>query len=53
MYLTLYKEDSEMENTDKIKMLQTIYAGSLADHVLRLGNEGVLKKVTDQKKLNR
>jgi hypothetical protein len=39
-----------MESNEKIRMLQTIYAGAMADHVLRLGNEGVLEKVTAQKK---
>ena len=39
-----------METTEKIRMLQAVYAGALADSVLRLGNEGVLEKVTQQKR---
>lgn len=40
-----------MEAVEKVKMLQAIYAGALADSVLRLGNEGVLEKVTQQKRV--
>ena len=40
-----------MEATEKVKMLQAIYAGALADSVLRLGTEGVLEKVTKQKRV--
>ncbi len=39
-----------METTEKVKMLQTIYAGAMADHVLRLSSEGVLEKITQKKK---
>ena len=39
-----------MELADKVRTLQAIYAGALADTVLRLGNEGVLEKVTLQKR---
>jgi len=39
-----------MESLEKVRILQAVYAGALADNVLRLGNEGVLKKVTDQKR---
>lgn len=39
-----------MEALEKVKVLQAVYAGALADSVLRLGNEGVLEKVTKQKK---
>lgn len=40
-----------MEGSDKVRMLQIMYAGVLADSVLRLGNEGVLEKVTQQKRI--
>lgn len=39
-----------MENHDKVKALQAAYAGALADMVLRVGREGVLDKVTADKK---
>jgi hypothetical protein len=39
-----------MENERKIKMLQVFYAGVLADSVLRYGEEGILEKVTLEKK---
>ena len=39
-----------MELADKVRTLQAVYAGALADSVLRLGNEGVLEKVTLQKR---
>jgi hypothetical protein len=39
-----------MEATEKVRLLQAIYAGALADSVLRLGREGVLEKVTQQKR---
>lgn len=39
-----------MGTTKKIKVLQMFYAGALADTVLRMGNEGILDKVTQQKK---
>jgi hypothetical protein len=43
-------EDEEMEAAEKVKVLQAAYAGALADTVLRLGREGVLGKVTGEKK---
>ena len=39
-----------MDNEKKIKLLQMIYAGALADSVLRLDTEGILLKVTAEKK---
>lgn len=39
-----------MEAADKVKVLQALYAGVLADAVLRMGNEGVLESVTEKKK---
>jgi len=39
-----------MESERKIKLLQMFYAGALADAVLRLGREGVLEKITAEKK---
>ena len=39
-----------MENEKKIQILQLTYAGVLADAVLQMGREGVLEKVTQQKK---
>ncbi len=39
-----------MEPMEKVRTLQAVYAGALADSVLRLGNEGVLEKVTQQKR---
>ncbi|MHC1694049.1 MAG: L-2-amino-thiazoline-4-carboxylic acid hydrolase [Eubacteriales bacterium] len=39
-----------MEAQDKVKILQATYAGALADSVFRLGNEGVLDKVSQQKR---
>ena len=39
-----------MEPMEKVRTLQAVYAGALADTVLRLGNEGVLEKVTQQKR---
>lgn len=39
-----------MELSEKVRTLQVIYAGALADSVLRLENEGVLEKVTEQKR---
>ena len=35
---------------DKVRTLQAIYAGALADMVKRMGDEGVLEKVTQQKR---
>lgn len=40
-----------METEKKLKMLQVFYAGALADSVLRMGKEGVLKKVAEQKRV--
>ncbi len=39
-----------MEASEKVKVLQAVYAGALADAVLRMGGEGVLEKVTRQKR---
>lgn len=39
-----------MDPMEKVRTLQAVYAGALADTVLRLGNEGVLEKVTQQKR---
>lgn len=39
-----------MKELEKVRVLQAVYAGALADSVLRLGNEGVLEKVTKQKR---
>lgn len=39
-----------MDNEKKIKLLQMIYARALADSVLRLDMEGILLKVTADKK---
>ena len=39
-----------MELEQKVKLLQTIYAGALADSVFRMGNEGILEKVTSEKR---
>lgn len=39
-----------MEPQDKVKILQATYAGVLADSVLRLGREGVLERVTKEKR---
>jgi len=39
-----------METERKIKTLQMFYSAALADAVFRMGNEGILQKVTDQKK---
>lgn len=39
-----------MEPMEKVRTLQAVYAGALADTVFRLGNEGVLEKVTQQKR---
>ncbi len=39
-----------MEPQEKIKLLQTIYAGALADSVLRMGREGILEKVRNEKR---
>ena len=34
----------------KVKILQMFYASALADSVVRYGNEGILEKITGQKK---
>lgn len=39
-----------MELEKKVKLLQIVYAGALADSVLRMGREGILDKVTSQKR---
>lgn len=39
-----------MEMEQKVKMLQMVYAGALADSVLRMGREGILEKVTAEKR---
>jgi hypothetical protein len=39
-----------MENDEKVQILQLTYAGVLADAVLQMGREGVLGKVTEQKR---
>ncbi len=39
-----------MELEQKFKLLQAIYAGALADSVFRMGNEGILEKVTSEKR---
>lgn len=39
-----------MEDKKKIKMLQMFYAGGLADSVMRFGKEGILEKVTAEKR---
>lgn len=40
-----------MQMEQKVRTLQAVYAGALADAVLRLGSEGVLEKVTQQKRM--
>lgn len=40
-----------MDMEKKVKMLQGMYAGALADFVLRMGREGVLEKITEEKKI--
>jgi len=39
-----------MENDVKLQILQLTYAGVVADAVLQMGREGILEKVTKQKK---
>ncbi len=39
-----------METEKKVSILQMVYAAALADSVMRLGKEGVLEKVTEQKR---
>jgi hypothetical protein len=38
-----------MEMEKRFKVLQGMYAGILADSVLRMGREGILEKVTEEK----
>lgn len=40
-----------METEKKIKVLQGMYAGALADSALRMGREGILEKVTAEKRV--
>jgi len=39
-----------MELEKKLKLLQIVYAGALADSVLRMGKEGIIEKVTAEKR---
>ena len=39
-----------MEDKKKVQILQVAYAGALADAVLQMGRQGILEKVTAQKK---
>jgi len=39
-----------MELERKVKLLQAIYAGALADSTLRMGKEGIIEKVTSEKR---
>ena len=39
-----------MELERKIKLLQAIYAGALADSTMRMGREGIIEKVTSEKR---
>lgn len=39
-----------METVKKLKLLQIMYAGALADSVLRMGKEDILEKITAEKK---
>lgn len=39
-----------MDAERKVKMLQAVYAGALADSVLRMGNAGILEDVTREKR---
>lgn len=39
-----------MTSDDKVRILQTAYAGALADAVLRMGRDGILTKVTEEKR---
>lgn len=40
-----------MDMEKKVKMLQGMYAGALADAVLRMGREGILEKITEEKRI--
>jgi hypothetical protein len=39
-----------METNEKLKAVQMIYAGALADMTLRMGNAGVLEQITREKR---
>jgi L-2-amino-thiazoline-4-carboxylic acid hydrolase len=39
-----------MDNDEKVRILQLAYAGALADAVLRMGRDGILPRVTEEKK---
>lgn len=39
-----------MELEQKLKLLQIVYASALADFTLRLGREGIIEKVTSEKR---
>lgn len=39
-----------MELEQKVKLLQIIYAGALADSALRMGKEEIIEKVTSEKR---
>ncbi len=39
-----------MTSQDDVRILQALYAGALADAVVQMGREGILKKVTEMKK---
>lgn len=43
-------EEKVLMLEQKLKTLQMYYAAALADSVIRYGNEGILDKVTEQKK---
>ena len=39
-----------MDSNEKVRILQLAYAGALADAVLRMGRDGILPKVTEEKR---
>jgi len=39
-----------MNSEEKVRILQLTYAGALADAVLRMGRDGILPKVTQEKR---
>lgn len=39
-----------MTSDEKIRILQAAYAGALADAVLRMGRDGILSRVTEEKR---
>jgi hypothetical protein len=39
-----------MNSEEKVRILQLAYAGALADAVLRMGRDGILPKVTQEKR---